>query len=224
MTAGTEHTICLLFFNDQAEITEEELKKLRKKMREVQYPKWDERYNFLSEDQLKEIVRLLMAKIDAVRGRINSMKSSRIIYAESGALMNPSVQENAVFMPSMWTDTMQQQQPLAYYDTQGNMSDQRRTTMMMNNGPSCSQSTFGFDENPSSCAYICDENWVQKCGLGTGVMENVGANEGEPLMSYYVPCSQNGQCLLLSGAFPQMQGCQGGDYVQRHGFRMKNLN
>ncbi|KAL2229695.1 agamous-like MADS-box protein AGL92 [Sesamum indicum] len=259
------------FFKDQTERTEEELNKLRKKMREAKYPKWDGRYNCLSGDQLKEIVSLLTTKIDAVRGRINSVKSSVIIYTESGASMDPSVQEYAVFnpsmwtdimelqqplayydaqaiipyqrrmmmmnnsascsqntfsfglnpasavsLPSMWTDIMQQQQPLAYYDAQANIADQRRM-MMMNNGASCSQNTFGFDENPDYYAYSCDEISAQNCGLGRGIMENVGANNCEPLMSYNMPnmapIPQNRQRPLLSGAFPQMQAAQGADYV-----------
>ncbi|KAL0348605.1 UNVERIFIED_CONTAM: hypothetical protein Sangu_1088300 [Sesamum angustifolium] len=371
------------FFKDQTERTQEELKKLRKKVRAVKYPKWDERYNCSSGDQLKEIVSLLNAKIDAVSGRINSEKSSGTIYTESGASMDPSVQENAVFrpsmwtdimqqqhplaycddqaivayqrwtmmmnngapcsqntfsfgqntenavsvpsmwtdimqqqqplacydaqaniedqrwtmmmnygsscsqntfsfgqnpensvsMPSMWTDIMQQQQPLAYYDTQANIADQR-WTMMMNNGASCSQNTFSFDQNPensvsmpsmrtdimqqqqplayydaqaniadqrrmmmknngASCSqnkfsfddnpdnypYSCDENSGQNCGMG--IMENIGANNGELLISCNVPnmapMPQNRQRLLLSSAFPQMQAALGKDYVQRRG-------
>ncbi|KAL0414810.1 UNVERIFIED_CONTAM: hypothetical protein Sradi_1682700 [Sesamum radiatum] len=248
------------FFKDQTQRTEEELKKLRA----VKYPKWDGRYNCMSGDELKEIVSLLKAKLDAVKGRINSVKSSGIIYTESGASMDPSVQENAVFepsmwtdimqqqqpfvycdaqvimayqrwkmmmnngasssqntfsfgqnpenavsMPSMWTDIMQQQQPLEYYDARANIADQRRMMMMMNNG-ACSQITFSFDENPDNYAYSCDENWAQNCGMG--VMENVGANNGEP------PMPQNQQTLLLSGAFPEMQAAWGADYVQTHGF------
>ncbi|KAL0457475.1 UNVERIFIED_CONTAM: Agamous-like MADS-box protein [Sesamum latifolium] len=252
------------FFKDQTERTEEEIKKLRKKMRAVKHPKWDGRYHCLSGDELKETVSLLTAKIDDVKGRINSVKNSGIIYTESGASMDPSVQENAVFepsmwtdimqqqqplaycdaqaimayqrwtmmmnngascsqntfsfgqnpenavsMPSMWTDSMQQQQPLAYYDAQANIADQRRM-MMMNDGASCSQNTFSFDENPDNYAYSCDEYSAQNCGMG--IMENVGANNGEP------PMPQKRQRLLLSGAFPEMQAAWGADYVQRHGF------
>ncbi|KAK4425937.1 hypothetical protein Salat_1787700 [Sesamum alatum] len=230
------------FFKDQTEKTEEELKKLRKKMREVKYPKWDGRYNCLSGDQLKEIVSLLMTKIDAYVDRCHATAAAfgifdaqaiiadqrRTMMMNNGASCNQNTlsfgqnPENAVFMPTMCTNIIQQQQqPLAYYDTRAITADQRRA-MMMNNGASCSQNTFSFDESPDNYAYSCDENSAQNCGLGTGIMENVGANIGGALMSYYVPnmaaMPQNRQHLSLSGAFPQMQAPQGGDYVQRHCF------
>ncbi|KAK4405488.1 hypothetical protein Sango_0555300 [Sesamum angolense] len=247
------------FFKDQTERTEEELKKLRKKMRAVKYPKWDERYNCSpgdqlkeivsllkakidavsgrinsekssgtiyteSGDQLKEIVSLLKAKIDAVSGRINSEKSSGTIYTESGASMDPSVQENAVFrpkvddddeqcapcsqntfsfgqntenavsVPSMWTDIMQQQQPLACYDAQANIEDQR-WTMMMNYGSSCSQNTFSFGQNT--------ENAVSMPSMWTDIMQqqqplayydtqaNIADQRWTMMMNNGASCSQN---------------------------------
>ncbi|KAL0457476.1 UNVERIFIED_CONTAM: hypothetical protein Slati_1086800 [Sesamum latifolium] len=149
---------------------------------------------------------------------------SGIIYTESGASMDPSVQENAVFEPRMWTDIMQQQQPLAYCDAQATIMAYQRWTMMMKNGASCSQNTFSFGQNPEN-AVSMPSMWTdimqQNCGMG--IMENVGANNGEPLMSYYnVPnmeqMPQNMQRLFLSGAFPEMQAAWGADNVQRHGF------
>ncbi|KAI3469307.1 hypothetical protein Pfo_025970 [Paulownia fortunei] len=182
------------FFKDQTEKVEDELGKLRKKMREVKYPKWDDKFNCLSQDELKQFVSVLKAKIDAVRGRINVMKGSTSLFAESDVLMNPSVQESAVFMPSMWKfeqpDIVHQPQPLAYYDPQANL-DNQRMMMMMNNGASCSQGTYSYDVNPGYCAYSFHGNQVQNCGFGTGIMENVGVSYHENPGNYAYSFDEN---------------------------------
>ncbi|PIN12860.1 hypothetical protein CDL12_14513 [Handroanthus impetiginosus] len=73
----------IIYGPDQTEKFKEEMQKLSKRMRGAKYPTWDEKYNCLLYDQLKEIVTVLMAKIGAVKVRINSMKGSRIPVSES---------------------------------------------------------------------------------------------------------------------------------------------
>ncbi|EYU23722.1 hypothetical protein MIMGU_mgv1a024849mg [Erythranthe guttata] len=65
------------FFKNQTEKIEDEVNKLRKRTREVKYPKWDERLDTCSEDELKDFAGKLTAKIESARVRINSIKVSR---------------------------------------------------------------------------------------------------------------------------------------------------
>ncbi|KAG8370502.1 hypothetical protein BUALT_Bualt14G0123500 [Buddleja alternifolia] len=204
------------FFKDQTEKIEEERQKLSKKMKEVKYPKWDEGYDGLSYDEMKEFASMLTARIDAARGRINLIKGSRI--HENSALMQPYM--------------VQQQQPLGNYDAQVDMKNQRM--VMMNSGTSCSQSSasygYGFHshenqvqqqqllgyydarvvENPRNLAYYDAlesmenqrrrMNSGMRCSQSSAVYGNNGyssdenqvqncgfVTNAEPLKCYYVP-------------------------------------
>lgn len=176
------------FFKDQTEKVQDEIKKLRKKTREAKYPAWDDRLNGLSQDELKALAGVLMAKIHAARERISLMKASR----STGMLVEfkPCVEESSRYYYDNRASCSQQQPFLGYY---GNQSPN------MGINPSCSQQgtytfdqnrvlNYGFDPCVENFAYNFEENWVQNQGFGTGSMNaNVGVSNFEPLRSYYVP-------------------------------------
>ncbi|XP_012827797.1 PREDICTED: floral homeotic protein PMADS 2-like [Erythranthe guttata] len=211
------------FFKNQTEKIEDEVNKLRKRTREVKYPKWDERLDTCSEDELKDFAGKLTAKIESARVRINSIKVSR-----STVFVNPSAEQ------------FQQQQ---YYDGRFNMGNQRM--MIMNNGNYAynnMQDNRMQDWNVGNYGFGFDESRVPNGGFDPnfgnyGMMRvNGGAGNGESRMSFTVPnvgpimpytnaptfeqlmpfyTPNEGQ---MASVFPQMQAAQEGDYLQRHGF------
>ncbi|KAM7504815.1 hypothetical protein LguiB_003719 [Lonicera macranthoides] len=64
------------FFEDRKNKSTMALSKLRKKNHEFQYPTWNNVFNELSEEQLREVARAFEAKIEAVKARFGLLKGN----------------------------------------------------------------------------------------------------------------------------------------------------
>ncbi|XP_060190511.1 transcription factor CAULIFLOWER-like [Lycium barbarum] len=70
------------YFKDLARKVEIESAKLRKSNHEAKYPTWDQLYDNLSTDQLKQLTALLGAKIEVTKQRLEFLKGTQTISLE----------------------------------------------------------------------------------------------------------------------------------------------
>lgn len=75
-----------MFYRDRTRKAEEELNKLHKKNVESKHPTWDEHYDTLSSEELKQFGGLLETKLEAMRSRFDFMKGTQNYFAESAAV------------------------------------------------------------------------------------------------------------------------------------------
>ncbi|EPS73650.1 hypothetical protein M569_01111 [Genlisea aurea] len=146
------------FYKDQTDSINEEMKRLRKKNRDAMYLQWDDKtIRSLSAQDLQKFSATLAAKIDAVKGKIDMMKATRILMAQqkqqqqqqqSMIVMNPPPRlmvepENVVSFSNMWkfqeTTTNQvhpQPQPPFLYHYDPNIRADQMAMITINNGSS----------------------------------------------------------------------------------------
>ncbi|XP_059285131.1 MADS-box protein defh21-like [Lycium ferocissimum] len=113
------------YFKDLARKVELESAKLRKSNHEAKYPTWDQLYDNLSTDQLKQLTALLGAKIEVTKQRLEFLKGTQTISLEDRHAMSflgkqathqpntPCVMQSLVRKGSLQLEIIeQQQQPL----------------------------------------------------------------------------------------------------------------
>ncbi|KAK4368576.1 hypothetical protein RND71_012368 [Anisodus tanguticus] len=112
------------YFRDLARKVEIESAKLRKRNYEAKYPTWDQLYDNLSTDQLKQLVALLGSKIEVIKQRLEFLKGTQTISLDEMHAMSflgkqatqpttPCVMQSLVRKSSLQLQIIeQQQQPL----------------------------------------------------------------------------------------------------------------
>lgn len=65
------------FFVDRNKRVEVDIKRMRKNILKAKYPTWDDRIEFLTQDQLRLLLDVMDAKIEGVGQRINMMKGNQ---------------------------------------------------------------------------------------------------------------------------------------------------
>ncbi|XP_073301972.1 agamous-like MADS-box protein AGL92 [Primulina huaijiensis] len=118
------------FYKDQTRKVEEEIEKVKKTIREVKYPNWDQQYDSFSVEELRMFARVLTAKVESTKETIESFKEKKAEVPESSFLINiPRFDE--IPDSSLGRKLAQHQFP-TYFDVQSYLENQRRT-MMINN-------------------------------------------------------------------------------------------
>ncbi|XP_027087159.1 uncharacterized protein [Coffea arabica] len=69
------------FYQNRKRSAEEELARLRKKNLETKHPTWDEKYDFLSLEELGQFDDLLKEKVDIMKARVDFMKGTQTYFA-----------------------------------------------------------------------------------------------------------------------------------------------
>lgn len=139
------------FYKDQTRKVEEEMENVKKTIREVKYPSWDEQYDSFSEEELRMFARVLTAKVESTKETIKLFKERKDQVQESSFLMNiPRFDENP---DSSLGRKLEQHQFRTYFDVQSYLENQRITMMMMmiNNGASFSGNN-PYDHNAMNSA------------------------------------------------------------------------
>ncbi|KAA8536056.1 hypothetical protein F0562_028534 [Nyssa sinensis] len=129
------------FFEDRRRKLEESVVKLRKKNDEAKFPTWDDRYNDLSEEQLRELGGILEIKHEAVKLKIEFIKGNQ----KAGLVRRRSMQlEVLQEQPFTSLTPLNADVPVHYPLDQGLPFDQANSManpmmMMLMNNNSCNQ-------------------------------------------------------------------------------------
>ncbi|MCD9559450.1 hypothetical protein HAX54_017409 [Datura stramonium] len=105
----------LFYFRDLARKVEMESSKSRKRNHEAKYPTWDQLYDNLSADQLKQLAALLGPKIDLIKQRMEFLKGRQTIsledmsYVGKQATQQPCVMQSLVRKSSLQLQIIEQQ-------------------------------------------------------------------------------------------------------------------
>ncbi|KAA8530996.1 hypothetical protein F0562_005714 [Nyssa sinensis] len=132
------------FFEDRRRKLEDSVVKLRKKNDEAKFPTWDDRYNDLSEEQLRELGAILEIKHEAVKLKIEFIKGNQRLTA-LGLVRRRSMQLEALQeQPFTSLTPLNADVPVHYPLDQGLPFDQANSManpmmMMLMNDHSCSQ-------------------------------------------------------------------------------------
>ncbi|XP_073050373.1 agamous-like MADS-box protein AGL82 isoform X2 [Primulina eburnea] len=111
------------FYKDQTRKVEEEIEKVKKTIREVKYPNWDQQYDSFSEEELRMFARVLTAKVEFTKETIELFKERKDKVPESSFLMNiPRIDEN---LDSGLGRELEQHQFPTYFDAQSYLENQR---------------------------------------------------------------------------------------------------
>lgn len=131
------------FYKGQTSKVEEEIENVKKTIREVKYPSWDEQYDSFSEEELKMFARVLTAKVESTKETIKMFKERKGEVPESNFLMNiPRIDENP---DSSLGRKLEQHQFRTYFDVQSYLENQR--IMMMFNNVASFSGNNPYDHN-----------------------------------------------------------------------------
>ncbi|KAM7499717.1 hypothetical protein LguiA_024131 [Lonicera macranthoides] len=112
------------FFDDRKNKSATALSKLQKKNNESQYPTWNNVFNELSEEGLREVARAFEAKIEAVKARFESLKANN--YAVDNLFRGNNVELESVVHPQLLDNY-----GFDYLDT--NLRERQMIMALMNN-------------------------------------------------------------------------------------------
>lgn len=201
-----------MFYRDRTKKAEEEFAKLHKKNTEAKHPTWDDHYDSLTSEELRQFGGLLESKLEAMRARLDFMKGTQTYFAHSASAaadgtsgmtgsidhhhsqlqsqdhQNPYIAQSLFKRSSMQLEIIQQQPLAAFLQTQqcgGELPFHRSFNSLPN--PKATMLTNDGTRSNGSSMYSNDNSLAT---YNQPMPEHVVETQVEAPLQYYIPDMQ----------------------------------